>query len=433
MTDKRKTRIAIIIELKKRELSFLAILKTLLEKQGYNVKFISFRNHCTLSILKFRPDIILINGLRTTYSPFVSQIYLPKKLFNSKIICYYSEQVGLYDQTIAYSYNNPLILRNVDCHVSWGRRFSKDLISMGVDPDKSWYIGSMQYDLDKYIKRTSSEFRKEFGLKHSINTEKKWLLYCDNIMTRFTMPTAYPVRREESYKIIESIAECNPEAIIIFRPHPETTSEELSDMSNRFKSYSNVVVNYEGHLFYWLMACDGLLIWQSTSGLQSIFLNKNVFGFKTTDGQNQNLYWYKDMLPIYEDHAKLVEDITTFLNTGECERFDELAPARQRYIDDFYFRKDGLSFNRIIDIINRLDKTHIQKYADQEFSVWKVGRILLYEIKMWIKNKKNGSKKSFAVSQDEIEQELSKYNLDKYEKKVFKPVKTAEGIYLEND
>jgi len=433
MKPTKKTRVAIIVELKKRELPFLVILKSLLEKKGYYVKFISFRNHCTISLMKFRPDIILINGLRTTYSPFVSQIYLPKKLFKSKIICYYSEQVGLYNQTIAAGYNNPLILRNIDCHVSWGKRFSRDLISLGVNHSKSWYIGSMQYDLDYYLQKTPQSLRQEFASKFSLDSKKRWLLYCDNIMKPYTKPDVYPTRREESYDIIDQIASKNPDSLIIFRPHPETPASEITDSQQRFTSFNNVIVNAEGHLFYWLMACDGLLIWQSTSGIQSLFLNKKVFGFKTSDGQNQDLYWYKDMLPIYEDHAQLVDDVTKFLKTGECERFDELAPARDEYIKDFYFKKDGLSFNRLIDLIDRLKNLPEEKYTDEEFSYWKIIRLFLYEIKMWAKACINKNLADITVSDTEILNELSKYNLGRYAECKFNTVKTEDGMYLRNE
>ncbi len=433
MKSTKETRVAIIVELKNRELPFLVILKSLLEKKGYYVKFISFRNHCTISLMRFRPDIILINGLRTTYTPFVSQIYLPKKNFKSKIICYYSEQVGLYNQTIAYGYNNPLILRNIDCHVSWGRRFSRDLISMGVHPSKSWFIGSMQYDLDYYLQESPKRLRDQFASKYSLDRNSKWLLYCDNIMRRYTNVNVFPIRREESYKIIEQIASKNPDSIIVFRPHPETTPPEIEDMQNRFASYNNVVVNAEGHLFYWLMSCDGLLIWQSTSGIQSIFLNKKVFGFKTSDGQDENLYWYKDMFPIYEDHTKLIEDVTQFLKSGVCVRFDELAQAREKYIEDFYFRKDGLSFNRLIDLIDRLKKQPKEKYTDEDFSTWKIVKLFLYEIKMWLIKSIRGTVSEYRVSDTDILNERSKYNLEKYSELNFKAIETEDGRYLENE
>ena len=51
----RKTRIAIIIEVKKRELPFLSILQEILSEKGYSVKLIPFRVLCTWRLLFFRP------------------------------------------------------------------------------------------------------------------------------------------------------------------------------------------------------------------------------------------------------------------------------------------------------------------------------------------------------------------------------------------
>lgn len=431
MSDKKDNnlskRIAIIVELKKREMAYLSILKRLLEDRGHIVKFVSFKNHCTWSLISFRPDVILINGLRTTCPSFVSQIYIPKKLFGSRVICYYVEQVGYFDETVAAGYNNPLILRNVECHVAWGGRFAKDLIGLGAKADNTWYIGSMQYDLDYYLRENTASLRKKFGNHYNLDISKKWLIYCDNIMQRYTAADKYAIRREESFRIIEKIAQNNPESRIIFRPHPETSTEEKTVMKKRFAKYGNVVFNDEGHLFYWIMACDAMLIWQSTSALSAIFLDKPVFGFKTSDGQDECLYWYKKMVPTYTDHNRLVEDVTTYLQNGNYVISEETRKARDKYISDFFYRKDGRSFNRLIALIEMFADAPKCKYADEEFRFWGI-RLLLAELKQFIVDAVHGSVKDLRVNRDEELSELAKYDTARFDGSVrYVSIKTDCG------
>ena len=82
----KKTRIAIIIEVKNRELSFFSILEEVLTIEGYEVKLIPFRSLSLLRLVKFRPDIVVVNGIRTNYPYYYTQIALPKQLFKAKII-----------------------------------------------------------------------------------------------------------------------------------------------------------------------------------------------------------------------------------------------------------------------------------------------------------------------------------------------------------
>lgn len=427
---KRPIRIAIIVELKKREMSYLSILKKLLEERGYRVKFISFKNLCTWSLVKFRPDIILINGLRTTYSPFVSQIYIPKKLFKSKIVCYYVEQVGYFNKTIAKGYDNPLIIRNVDCHIAWGIKFAEDLINLGANKQKTYYIGSMQYDLDKFFRANQNSLRNNFSKQFKLDPESKWLIYCDNIMKRYTSADIYPIRRRESFEIIENIAKDNPQSIIIFRPHPESSYEEKKEIKERFDKFPNIIYNEMGHLFYWIMACDAMLIWQSTSAISAIFQQKPAFGFKTGDGQNEILYWYKKMIPTYTDHHKLVEDISHFLKNGEYRITEENLRAQEKYISDFFYKKDGYSFNRLISIIDYQTTKPKEKYKDKEFPFLSI-RLLAAELKQFCSDLIRGRIKSVRINPEDELNELEKFDTSRYNNSIsFDFEETSAGIKL---
>mgnify|MGYP001053377600 FL=1 len=74
-------KIAIMCELKGRELQFLTILKKKLEIDSHEVKLIPQRVLVGKKIRKFKPHLIIVNGLRSD-SSYIEQIYEPKKMFN---------------------------------------------------------------------------------------------------------------------------------------------------------------------------------------------------------------------------------------------------------------------------------------------------------------------------------------------------------------
>ena len=124
-------KIAIMCELPRRELQFLIILKSKLEHFGHEVKLIPQRLPLIIKLLKFKPDIIVVNGLRS-YSSYVNQIYIPKKLLKSQVVSLYSEQVGRLGG-LADSYDNNYILQSVDKHIVWGKKFAQGLQYMGCE------------------------------------------------------------------------------------------------------------------------------------------------------------------------------------------------------------------------------------------------------------------------------------------------------------
>ena len=157
--------VAIICELKERELQFLSVLKKKIELTGYKVKIIPQKILCGLKILIFKPDIIIINGLRSDNS-FYRQILIPKIVFHSLIVSLYSEQVGKHGG-IAITYDNPKILNNVDAHVVWGEGFAEALSALKVPREKIWILGSMALDLPYYIDNGGNKTKNLFAEKYN--------------------------------------------------------------------------------------------------------------------------------------------------------------------------------------------------------------------------------------------------------------------------
>lgn len=429
----KKTRIAIIIEVKKRELSFLSILEEFLLKEGYEVLLVPFRSLSTWRLLKFRPDIVVVNGIRTTNPYYYKQIALPKQLFNAKIVCYYSEQVGYYDESLAADYNNKLVLDNVDYHVGWGPRFCRDLEKLGVEHSKLWYLGSLQYDIDIYHKENANFVKERLSRKFGIDKNKKWILYADNIVEGYQPKKYYEQRRMDSFAVVKKVADKNPNAIVVFRPHPDTSNLELERIKVFFKNNQNIIFNNDEHVYYWTLSSDAVIVWCSTSSIQAMFLGKPIFGFMTSDKQNLNNYWYRDILPLYEDFDLLAEDIRLTLDGILTDREKNTRKARIDYVKEWYFKKDGLSFNRFIGFMNVVKKSSSTKvYGEKSKIAFPALLKYLYsEFKAFIGDLMKGRYAQNNVSRKEIITEKQKYDLSRYTHIEFEIKDSQSGKYLE--
>lgn len=429
----RKTRIAIIIEVKKRELPFFSILDEVLKKEGYEVKLIPFRSMCTWRLLKFQPDIILVNGLRTTNPYYYKQIAIPKQFFNSKVVCYYSEQVGYYDKSLASSYRNQLVFDNVDYHVAWGPRFCRDLEKEGVDHSKLWYIGSLQYDIDVFHRDNASSVKDQLSQKFGIDKSKKWVLYADNIIKEYQPKELYEQRRMNSFNVVKKTAEKNPDAVVIFRPHPDTSIEEMNRIKDFFKNNDNIIFNNQEHVYYWTLSSDAVIIWCSTSSIQAMFLNKPVFGFLTSDRQELENYWYKGILPLYDDYDQLALDIHNSFHDVVSEKESQTRKARIEYVKEWYFKKDGLSFNRMVSLIKEVDKSEFKPLYGEGCKVKTrtLLQILYYELRAYMGDMIKGRNSLRNVSSQEIKEEKSKYDFTRYKHIDFETKQSESGKFFE--
>lgn len=427
----KQTRIAIIVEVKKREMPFMSILHDVLAKKGYRVKLIPFRSLCTWRLMAFRPDIVLVNGLRHENPYFIKQVYIPKKLFKSKIACYYSEQVGYYNQSLASGYYNQVIFNNVDYHIAWGPHFANDLIALGIPRDKTWYIGSIQYDIDKYLKKSFETIKSDLSKQFNLPVNKNWILYADNIIEAYQKNGLYSLRRRETFDMVDLVATRNPDCIVIFRHHPDAPSSDLELAIKRFENLKNVYVIPNGHIFDWTCGISALIIWASTSSIQTMFMGKPVFGFITSDGEEQEKYWYKDIFPTFNNASQLAETITRYLRSEVQQEDMFYENNKVSYIKDWYYKKDGLSFERLcylFDIIDKGPYYPLEKHV--LYKPMRIVTILYHELRAWIGDIVKNRGKQKNITRNDIRREMEKYDISKFSDLQFRIIESQSGMFL---
>lgn len=421
-------KIGIIIEVLKRELPFLSILKKRLELEGHEVKLITFRSMCFHQIRNFRPDILVTNGIRSDRYMF-EEIAYTKKHFKTKIMCYYSEQIGYSDRSVAFTYDNKNVLNNVDFHVCWGEQFAKELGDLGVERNKIWVIGSMQYDIPFYFRHSVDELKNRLANEYHIsNAKAPYFLITDNIIKEYQPVDLYPIRRKAFIDLTIQLAQRHPEANIIFRTHPEISEFEQKLLNDSFSAYSNIYCINQGHLFYWSHICQSLLYWCSTSSVQALLDGKNVFALRTDETLDR--YWFLNVFPLFESISELLDAVDSdYAGTYALQDNNKL--SIEHFIKTWYYRVDGLSFERFVQLINIVSKSDFVPYEGPEMTYSRMFKSLYYENRAKIGDLIK-CRKGRSLSDSMIEQELSNYNVEK--KNVVFNVR-FDGIanYLENE
>ena len=423
-----KMKIGIIIEVLKRELPFLSILQKKLELEGHEVKLISFLSMCFHQIREFKPDILVTNGIRSD-KYMLEEICYTKQHYKTKILCYYSEQMGYVDKSVAYTYDNKHVLDNVDFHICWGEKFAKELGDLGVDRKKIWVIGSMQYDLPRYFKLNISELRERIAKIYGIkNSQAPYFLVADNIIEKYQPKELFPIRRNAFIELTVKLAQKFPEANIVFRTHPEISEREQKDLIDHFAAYSNIYCINQGHLFYWSHICQSLIYWCSTSSVQVLLDGKNVFALKTDEDLRR--YWFLNIFPLFNSVDELLDAVESDYK-GKYQPSEELKAATENFIRQWYYRVDGLSFERFLKIIDIAVKSDFIPYSGIRFSFFQQVKSLYYERRGHIGDiiKKRSDR---AVTNNLIEKELENFTVEKQNVSF---TQTFDGIanYLVNE
>lgn len=390
-------KVAIICELKNRELQFLSILKKKLELSGYEARIIPQRILCGIKILKYRPDIIIVNGLRSS-SNFYRQILIPKKLFNATIVSIYSEQVGTI-KGIADTYDNKKILESVDAHITWGEGFAEGLNKLKVPREKIWILGSMALDLPYYLDNEENKIKSLFAKKYNLDESKKWILVSDNIIRKGDQVVFYNHIRNEFNCGIKKIAEILNDCEFIFRPHPDNKKSDLKKLYNDFSNYSNIKIIGDEHNMLWTCVSEAMIIWRSTSSIEAWAAKKEVFALQTSE--NKFDYWHKDFIPNFESAEDLGEKLQEYFQGLYSIKHDFLI-NREKYMQKWFYNVDGKSIDRICCLIDTIQNKEFSKLAVKKYELIGILKAYLLEVQWFVIKLLKHEYEKFNIKNKEI-------------------------------
>jgi len=409
-------------ELPRRELQFLIILKSKLEHFGHEVKLIPQRLPLIIKLLKFKPDIIVVNGLRS-YSSYVNQIYIPKKLLKSQVVSLYSEQVGRLGG-LADSYDNNYILQSVDKHIVWGKKFAQGLQYMGVKSNDIFITGSMGLDLIQKHKSVRENNRTKTSERFNLSIDKKWVLIADNIIRKGDQKESYETLRDNFDKKLSKIMSRFPDCEFVFRPHPDNNENDLALIRSHLGQFSNFHIIAEEHSTYWIVLMDAVIVWRSTSSIEAWSANIPTFGLKTD--VNDWDYWWEGLMAGYVDENELIEVLEdTLLGTKSYRATKEC----KTYMNNWFHRIDGLAIDRVASVVDSLG-TNKGKTPQKNITFVSAVSHLFLEYVNWMSKSIGGNKRVFEIPKNDINSSL--YKIENYSERVlFEYNKTADGIRVD--
>lgn len=247
-------------------------------------------------------------------------------------------------------------------HISWGTKFAKKLIDVGVKPDNIYITGSPRNDalfFDDELK-SKMELAKCYGLSN----EKKWVFCPLNFGYSFmNKERLYSLKeaglkineediglvartRDQFLKTILKIANSNENIEIILRPHPSVSIETYQTLIKKLSSYrlNNVHVMREEPVSTWLKVSDFIIAWTSTAALEGGLLNKNVILLQPNPIPGVlNMEWFQ--------HFPVVKSYDELLVAKKNPR--KTSDYKNTLKDDFAY-SDGLSSLRIALVFKKL-------------------------------------------------------------------------------
>lgn len=310
----------ILYEHRNRELENAVLLAMMLEKRGYKVA-IEYRR--SARILFQRAEVILTpffynndNVIDFTLQPFNSY----KKVINMQY-----EQVFLKKNEEMLGDLPDELAKNA-VHISWGKNTTDRFQKVGIASNNIFEIGHISMDLNM------PKYRKAFFNRHSISKRfnipegKKWLLFISSFScvgltkTEFEKWKAQTVTVDYFSEIsnktqplildmFEKLVKERPDLVVVYRPHPhEDACDRLKKLA---KKYDNFIINSNYSIRQWLLVCNYISTWCSTSLVDVMYAKKPCAIIRPIDFPEEydyNIFRDQKQITNYKELLRCVDD-----------------------------------------------------------------------------------------------------------------------------
>lgn len=356
----------IFYEVKNREFESVVLIRNELVKRGYNVKYVGFSEGLESEKLREFVDRVKVAIMPSLYheTECLEIVYRiagrVDKLINLRWEQVYSNETEIDKEY--YAYSKGIAKEAYQC--CWGERPKLLVESAGVKPEKICVTGPVQMDLllPQFRKRYLS--RKELFKKYDINPQEPVVLYISSF-SNSTMTdeelanyvTQFEKKERESYLefaskekqtiklITEWLSRLSKErnCTIIYRPHPtENGSEEVEEL----KTLPNIKVISDENVKQWILCCDQVYTWYSTSLAEAYVANVPCFILRPVElsfGDDIPIYRSFSYITHYED---LLANYDKLLQTqGVCDNY-----YKDCKLNEYYdIKKDYPSYKRTAD------------------------------------------------------------------------------------
>ncbi len=392
---RKKYDFLIMYEVTTREMESVILLGNCLKSRGYTVDYFSFE-HANLKKYLQNKKII------KKYHNNVEVVLMPS-LYHDKEVYYLVNYVCgkcknivnlRWEQTFNYqneknydSYHYPHGDARKGYHLCWGENSYECMQKAGVDRSKLLLCGPVHLDFLRPQFKDYYYSREELFEKYDIPVDKKCVLFISSfaIATR----TQRQVKLEEAsagqalfgdavakqqitrnayLEWIEALLQKNT-CTFIYRPHP--VENVLGDLEELCQKYDNFRVISDYSVKQWILRCDAITTWVSTSIAEAFYAGKTCLIARPHKiDEKEDMCLYKD--------SKILYTKEEFVNAADKKAELTVSPQVMR---EYYDYGETPSYIRLCDQLERIiaDKEDKFPWDDEkikEFNSHKLGFIM---------------------------------------------------------
>lgn len=227
---------------------------------------------------------------------------------------------------------------------AWGSISKQWLIERGVPPERIIVTGSPR--LDRLNKQELLESREEHLGRFGIPASGYSLLWAMD-----PIPPAYNARILEQLVQVVTVL---PWLYLVIRPHPGTPQMSWIDRIVEEQART-MLCSPKENLYEVLNAVDGIIIQESTVGLEAMALNKPVIVFQPDANATLLDALYPDKVVIKTKTAEELSRVVRQLYRIKVEGgADQYARARHEFIRQYLYALDGRSTQRVAEALSQL-------------------------------------------------------------------------------
>lgn len=363
----------IFYEVGVREFESIALLGHELIKRGYSVDYFGFEDADHNKYIKNRKRISkYYNNVDTAIMP---SLYHDKEIYNTVYyVCGHCKHIVnlRWEQ---YFGNGPMqdmnsaLFPQEDAkkayHLCWGAKSYESLLIRGNEKNFLPITGAIQLD---FLRPEFSDFymgRKELFKKYNLDVGKKTVLYISSFATATrTERLKEAVKKDfagkydfkddtfsfhkESYEItiewIETFLKKYPNVQFIYRPHPAENETEKIYRLEQYENFRNVS---DYSVKQWIVCCDIVTTWVSTSIVEAYFAGKYCYIIRP-------LPYPQDIDICVYNGAKYINTLDDFLKISKA---NEEPSIEERKIREYYSVQDNrASYIRTADFLEIIIK-----------------------------------------------------------------------------
>lgn len=283
------------------------------------------------------------------------------KSINTPVINLHQEQIGI-PSNQGFMLPSDRYSRDV-IHICWGKNFAKLLFKNGVPKENIYITGSQRLDLYHERFKSLRKSKLELAQKYDLDVHKKWLLLPGSFGIAFLSESEISSLERRGHSQIKSLKELSFKTLkiisewikkiskdldleIIFRPHPGVSNNYYND---KFNNYKNIHLISELNIKEWIFNSDIIAVWNSTTAIEGWFANKTVIGYQPIPLTKELKLDFMEGI----SYAKNYKDFKNLITKGINDQLDLNSNFKNKFIENWYYKNDGLASFRIADIIYR--------------------------------------------------------------------------------